>query len=155
MVAVAKVPGQENGADLMTKHKGRPDLIAHLKRLGFEFLSGRPEAAPKRTQGWEIGQTIPVPHSTSITTNIANIDTYVSDSSMHYPVYTYFLEGRNLYPSRPLPPSSRRLLHSLYDLNKGEWLFDGRVGGDDEPNLKDLISSDDTRPWLMASWVVV
>ena len=32
---MAKVPGLENGADLMTKHKGRPELIQHLKRLGF------------------------------------------------------------------------------------------------------------------------
>ena len=45
-VAVAKVPGQENGADLMTKHKGRPEIIKHLQGLGFGFLSGRPGAAP-------------------------------------------------------------------------------------------------------------
>ena len=119
-VAVAKVPGQENGADLMTKHKGRPEIIKHLQGLGFGFLSGRPGAAPRRTNGWEMGKVIPVPHSTAspTITTIDAIADYDSNIAMHYPVFTCILEGRQLYPSRSLPPRSRRLLYSLYDLNK-------------------------------------
>ena len=50
-LSVAKYPGVNNGADLMTKYKGRAETLRLLGRIGFIRLSGRPEIAPKRTTG--------------------------------------------------------------------------------------------------------
>ena len=47
---VATYPGQNNGADLMTKHKSRQDLLGLLNLIGFKPLDGWPAIAPLRAQ---------------------------------------------------------------------------------------------------------
>ena len=46
-VEVAKIPGVENPADLMTKHLAADDISAHLVRLGCWARTGRAQAAPR------------------------------------------------------------------------------------------------------------
>ena len=48
-VELEKVPGQENCADLLTKHLSGPDIRAHLQRMGLHFETGRAESAPQLT----------------------------------------------------------------------------------------------------------
>ena len=44
---VEKVPGEDNPADLMTKHLGADAISAHLVRLSCWEASGRAKAAPR------------------------------------------------------------------------------------------------------------
>ena len=44
---VEKVPGEENPADLMTKHLSADAISAHLVRLSCWEASGRARAAPR------------------------------------------------------------------------------------------------------------
>ena len=58
-ISVAKDPGVNNGADLMTKYLGRADTLRLLGRVGFTRLQGRPTIAPKRNLGWDVGNPVP------------------------------------------------------------------------------------------------
>ena len=49
-----KVKGEDNPADLMTKHLPRETMIRHLSFLGAEFREGRAEAAPQRKEHEQI-----------------------------------------------------------------------------------------------------
>ena len=42
-----KVLGEENPADLLTKHLSAPDMMQHIERLGFSSEAGRSEAVPR------------------------------------------------------------------------------------------------------------
>ena len=41
LVPLHKIPGEENGADLMTKHLANPVIVKHVKRLNLEYREGR------------------------------------------------------------------------------------------------------------------
>ena len=45
-----KVHGKLNPADALTKHLAEALRDGHFKRIGLEFLDGRPEAAPELCQ---------------------------------------------------------------------------------------------------------
>ena len=45
MVPLNKIPGEENTADLMTKHLGNPVILKHMKKLGLYHTEGRAGAA--------------------------------------------------------------------------------------------------------------
>ena len=47
VIEVIKVPGEQNPADLMTKHLGADVISAHLVRLSCWERSGRAKAAPR------------------------------------------------------------------------------------------------------------
>ena len=55
---VAKHPGASNPADLMTKVKGRPDLIRLLAIMGFAPVQGRASIAPLRAKLWNVTQVV-------------------------------------------------------------------------------------------------
>ena len=67
---MAKYPGINNGADLMTKYKGRADTLRLLGRLGFIRLAGRPGIAPKGTTGWDIGKPVVAPKEEVLRVNM-------------------------------------------------------------------------------------
>ena len=46
-VALLKVPGSENIADVLTKHVDRATLCKHMRAMGLEQISGRAELAPQ------------------------------------------------------------------------------------------------------------
>ena len=45
-VTIAKVPGADNPADILTKYVERSIIHKALKRMGMVKLDGRPECAP-------------------------------------------------------------------------------------------------------------
>jgi hypothetical protein len=47
MVPLVKIPGEDNTADLMTKHLVGPILMKHVKNLNLEIREGRSEQAAK------------------------------------------------------------------------------------------------------------
>ena len=47
--ALCKVAGQENPADMLTKHVPYPTMIKHLQRLGLFYEPGRAQSAPTLT----------------------------------------------------------------------------------------------------------
>ena len=61
-----KVKGEDNPADLMTKHLSRETMIRHLKFLGAELREGRAKVAPQRKKhkrivgediDWQLAET--------------------------------------------------------------------------------------------------
>ena len=123
---MAKYPGKDNGADLMTKYKGREDTPRLLGRIGFQKLSGRPQAAPKRTTSWDIGRPIPPPREVNVDTNsceIAHPVDLIQDYLHIMPFKTCILEGRSLNPEGRLPTRGCRILLWVEDLNAGKTLY--------------------------------
>ena len=57
---ISKQLGRDNCADLMTKVKGRDEILKFMCSMGFESLPGRPTLAPTRT-GWTIARPVPPP----------------------------------------------------------------------------------------------
>ena len=47
-LALFKLPGKDNPSDLLTKHKGRPDIIRFLSMIGISSIPGRAASAPHR-----------------------------------------------------------------------------------------------------------
>ena len=47
LVPLHKIPGEDNGADLMTKHLANPVIVRHITQLNLEFREGRAEKAAK------------------------------------------------------------------------------------------------------------
>ena len=45
LLALHKILGTENDADLGTKHVDRQTMVGYLKRLGYAFMDGRHPAA--------------------------------------------------------------------------------------------------------------
>ena len=65
--ALFKVRGEDNPADLMTKHLTRDKMLHHLKFLGAEFREGRAQVAPQRKEDeriigedmdWQLTETV-------------------------------------------------------------------------------------------------
>ena len=44
---MAKIPGEENTADLMTRHLAIATILRHMKKLNLEHIGGRSDAAAK------------------------------------------------------------------------------------------------------------
>ena len=59
-LSVAKWPGKNNPADILTKHKSRDELSRLMEFLGLQVVPGRPEPAPLRSTGWNISQVVAV-----------------------------------------------------------------------------------------------
>ena len=167
-VSVAKYPGQDNGADLMTKHKSRPDLTRQLSLLGFQSLPGRPCASPLRSKLWNVGQPVSAPQTTTTTTmkldgaaqggatDVGAMDLEQrSHITYHYPLVNSYVEGRRLLSTTKMPAKDSRILACVLDLLTGEFLYDNSYGVDDEPDLGALVDSNQTRPHLLLSWWVV
>ena len=152
--SVAKYPTDINGADLMTKHKSRHDIMKLLGLIGFSILPGRPESAPLRSTKWNIGIPISSPTSAPTITTTTTTDHKSGNDVMavddaadrsltihHYPMQTSFLEGKRLMPSRKVPPVNDRMLWSVMDMHTGEALYDARMGSDQEPDLFSLVDA--------------
>ena len=78
-----------------------------------------------------------------------------SDLLHHFPSINTFLEGRKLIANEAMPPTGRRVMHSVIDLNQGLEIFcSHRVGNLEEPDLHALVS-DDPHPLLLIHWVVI
>ena len=60
-IEVEKLPGPQNPADLMTKHKNRASSRLFLEMLQFVSLDGRPSVSPLRTSGWNVAQPYILP----------------------------------------------------------------------------------------------
>ena len=163
---VSKHPTATNGADLMTKVKGRDDLFKLLGIIGFGYLPGRAEIAPARSQTWDVTKIVSCGNH-DLGTSGLDVD-YVScnyslgvdgdcwESSRsnvvhHYPSTNTFIEGRRLNPHQAMPPPTDRILTSVFDMNSGKELWNGAGS---EPNLRILIA-DDKHPFLLLHWVVV
>ena len=50
-ISLMKFPGTENSADLMTKVKGRSDILKFMCYMGFKCITGRPTVSPTRVGG--------------------------------------------------------------------------------------------------------
>ena len=59
-LSVAKWPGKNNPADILTKHKSRDELSRLMEFLGLQVVPGRPEPAPPRSIGWNLSQVVAV-----------------------------------------------------------------------------------------------
>ena len=62
---LCKHPTATNGADLMTKVKGRQDLLRLLGLMGFAPAKGRASIAPLRTQKWDVSKIVPAPKNSN------------------------------------------------------------------------------------------
>ena len=63
--SVSKLPGISNSADMMTKVKGRADIMKLLAAMGFVSIEGRPAISPLRTS-WNVGQPVASPRNKDI-----------------------------------------------------------------------------------------
>ena len=161
-MSVAKFPGHDNGADLMTKYKGRSDTLRLLSRIGFTRLAGRPESAPKRTTTWDVGQPISPPREDpnemdQLDTN--SCDTITGDDShqsilQSMMLHSTRLEGKLLCSDQQVPHRGSRILMSVQDLHTGDEVFKYRGPIPDEPDLFSLVDSKDSRPLFLVTWAI-
>ena len=103
-VSLAKYPGSENGADLMTKYQGRFDTLRLLQKMGFAKMSGRATVAPKRYTAWDVSEPMQPPRAdteldsieASSSTASCQDHMFVSKVFHDKPMRSCMLEGRNL-----------------------------------------------------------
>ena len=161
-LSVAKFPGHDNGAELMTKYKGRLDTLRLLGRIGFVSLPGRPTTAPKRTTSWDVSKPVAPPREDKGTTTPIDTDsceptgcigttpiTMVQDMHLRSCVF----EGRSLSTEGCIPHRGSRILVWVQDLNTGETLYDYTGPVADEPDLRTL-TLHDPRPHLLTTWAI-
>ena len=77
-----------------------------------------------------------------------------SHIAYHYPMQNNYVEGRRLLPTSKLPRKDDRILACVLDLLTGEFIYDVQ-DGDEEPDLGSIVDSNQTRPHLLLSWLVV
>ena len=153
---VAKYPGANNTADLMTKYKNREELTRLMGLLGFGILSGRSAIAPTRTTGWNVAQAVSSPTANHASLNgVDSEPTLSSNIIRHYQSACTILEERRLAPSGPLPDPSTRVLYSVLDLNTGDEVYACGQGVDDkEPDVSNFVQGQ-ARPSLLLHWILV
>ena len=143
----------------MTKVKGRDDLLRLVALMGFGVLPGRAQVAPLRTTGWDVSQVISAPRTTPTTLDylhVQGVDSELDRSGIihHLPSVCYLLEGRRLTPTKPLPSTPQRILHSVYDINLGEEVYNcHNHDAESEPDLHAMVA-DQSQPFLMVHWLL-
>ena len=60
---LAKWPGSQNPADMMTKNLSRVDIVRFCESLAFHVLPGRPQVSPLREGKWKSSEIIDAPNS--------------------------------------------------------------------------------------------
>ena len=108
---VVKHPSATNPADLMTKTKGRDDLMKLLSIMGFAILGGRSQVAHQRAKDWNVSQVVGTTKALDSNLNVGEdfnhhalygVDSeskfhcYRSGLVHHYPSINTILEGRKL-----------------------------------------------------------
>ena len=85
-----------------------------------------------------------------------NFDGRRSSIVHHYVLQSHLVEGRRLLSETPLPSKENRILYSVLDLHSGEDIYCAHANGrvDSEPDLQSIVPNE-TRPYLMVSWLVV
>ena len=55
-LTISKWPGEQNPADLMTRHKSRPAIDAFMEYMGYCAIPGRASVSPEKCSGWPTHQ---------------------------------------------------------------------------------------------------
>ena len=144
-LSVAKYPGYDNGADLMTKYKGRLDTLRLLSRIGFISLSGRPSAAPQRTTSWDVGKPVKPPREDQpIATDSCEptgcIGTTPLTMLQDMRLQSCVMEGRSLTCEGKVPHRGSRILVWVQNLNTGSTEYEYTNPVPDEPDLRSFVS---------------